>query len=100
MKILFLIIGLISASAFANEEAKELHQESCLNCHIDNHDKAFYTEERDKTNITSLSELAGQVSVCAQTLGVGWFPDEEKSVVDYLNKQYYMFKVKNTLNTH
>jgi len=23
---------------------------------------------------------------------VGWFPEEEKSVVDYLNENYYKFK--------
>jgi hypothetical protein len=36
--------------------------------------------------------LRSQVSACANNLGTGWFPDEEKSVVDYLNNQYYNFK--------
>jgi len=37
-------------------------------------------------------DLRRQVSMCASNLGVGWFPDEEKAVLDYLNDKYYKLK--------
>ena len=87
MKTLLLMTLLLSSSAiFANEEGKELHEESCMRCH----GSEMYT--RDNSRIQNHFDLRSQVSACANNLGTGWFPDEEKSVVDYLNGQYYMFK--------
>ena len=80
----------ISISLFANEEGMELHQQSCINCHIVYHDDAFYTREDRK--IKTLAKLGGQVSRCVSTLELGWFPDEEQSVLEHINAQYYKFK--------
>lgn len=91
-KILLLGFIAISTTAFSNEDGKELHEESCVACHIVHHDDAFYTREDRK--IATHSALAGQVSRCVQAFSVGWFPDEEKSVAEYLNKQYYKFDTK------
>ncbi len=85
-----LMLFLSPNSSLANEEGTSLHNESCVACHIVHHDDAFYTRENRK--ITTHNALTGQVSRCVQAFSVGWFPDEEKSVVDYLNKQYYKFK--------
>lgn len=89
MKTILLTIVLLPTIIFA-DEGKELHEESCVACHIVQHDDAFYTRENRKMD--SLPKLSGQVSRCVQAFSVGWFPDEEKSVVDYLNKHYYKFK--------
>ena len=70
----------------ANEEGKELHEESCIRCH----GSEMYT--RDNSKIQNHFDLRSQVSACANNLGTGWFPDEEKSVVDYLNDSHYKFK--------
>ena len=87
MKTLLLTTLLLSSSAiFANEEGKELHEESCIRCH----GSEMYT--RDNSQIQNHFDLRSQVSACANNLGTGWFPDEEKSVVDYLNGQHYKFK--------
>lgn len=88
MKILLITVALLSIPAFANEYGKELHQESCSACHIV-HNKDFYT--RSNRKVDSISRLKGQVSMCSQAFNVGWFPAEEKDVVDYLNKQFYKF---------
>ncbi len=69
-----------------NEEGKELHEESCIRCH----GSEMYT--RDNSKIQDHFGLRSQVSACANNLGTGWFPDEEKSVVDYLNQTHYKFK--------
>jgi len=78
-----------SFSVFANE-GHDLHKESCLECHTAPHNKDFYT--RDDRKVKDLSQLSGQVSRCTGFFRVGWFPEEEKSVVDYLNENYYKFK--------
>ncbi|CAC9575316.1 hypothetical protein BPUTSESOX_1760 [uncultured Gammaproteobacteria bacterium] len=96
MKKLLLIITLLSTTAFANEgkaihnKGKELHNESCIACHMITHDDDFYTRKNRKMD--TLPKLTGQVSKCVQAFSIGWFPDEEKSVVEYLNKKYYQFK--------
>ena len=91
MKILLLTTALLASSlAFANEEGKELHEESCVACHIITHDDAFYT--RDSSKMAKFSDLSRQVSMCASNFNLGWFPDEEKAVLDYLNKKYYKFQ--------
>ncbi|VVM18049.1 Ribosome small subunit-stimulated GTPase EngC [uncultured Gammaproteobacteria bacterium] len=59
------------------------------------HDDDFYTRKDSK--ITTLPKLTGRVSKCVQAFSLDWFPDEEKSVVKYLNKKYYQFK-NNTLS--
>ncbi|MDC9714314.1 MAG: hypothetical protein PSN36_00605 [Gammaproteobacteria bacterium] len=90
MKILLITITLLSTLAFANEEGKELHNESCVACHMVQHDDDFYTRKNSK--MKNHFGLRAQVSACAQNFSTGWFPDEEKTVVDYLNKKYYQFK--------
>ncbi len=86
-----LLIGiLLNTATFASEEGKNLHNQSCVACHVVQHNADFYT--REDRRIVSLPKLGGQVSRCVSTLGLEWFPDEEKSVVDYLNNQYYKFK--------
>jgi len=69
-----------------NEEGRELHEESCLRCH----GSEKYT--RDDRKVQDHFGLRSQVSACANNLGTGWFPDEEKAVVDYLNQTHYKFK--------
>ena len=89
MKKILLTVALLLTTVFANE-GKELHEESCVACHIVHHDDAFYTRKDRK--VASLSKLGGQVSRCNQAFSGGWFPDEEELVVNYLNTQYYKFK--------
>lgn len=90
MKTIILIFVLLPNMVFANEAGEEFHEESCVACHLVRHDEVFYTRQTRK--ITTLPALKGQVSRCSQAFSVGWFPDEEDSVIDYLNQQYYQFK--------
>jgi len=82
-------MALISTTTFANE-GKELHEKSCATCHVVQHDDAFYTRNNRKMN--DFPALRAQVSMCANAVGAGWFPEEEEAVLDYLNKHYYKFK--------
>jgi len=90
MKTLIITTALLaSATTFANEEGKELHADACITCHIATHNDAFYTRENSK--LGNHFDLRRQVSTCASAFSVDWFPDEEASVVDFLNTQYYNF---------
>lgn len=66
---------------------EDLHDESCLACHIATHDHAFYT--RDDAKVTNMFELRSQVSRCSAFFETSWFPDEEQSVIEYLNHAHY-----------
>ncbi len=91
MKQLLLILAIFfSGSTLANEEGKELHDKACVACHVIKHDDDFYM--RENTRMDSLSSLRRQVSMCTSNLSVGWFPDEEKAVIDHLNNKYYKLK--------
>ena len=79
--------ALVSADV---DKGKELHDESCLDCHMIGDHTELYT--RKNRQVDSLPRLGGQVSRCTQILNITWFPEEEKDVVDYLNSQYYHFK--------
>jgi hypothetical protein len=91
MKTLLLTTALLANTAiFANEEGEELHTETCVTCHIATHNEEFYTRENSKMH--NHFELRSQVSNCISAFNVDWFPDEEDSVVDFLNTQYYKFE--------
>ncbi len=66
---------------------EDLHDESCLACHIATHDNAFYT--RSDAKVTNMFELRSQVSRCSAFFETSWFPDEEQSVIEYLNHAHY-----------
>ena len=83
-KIIFLLI--ISLNILA-EDGKEIHDESCIECHIATHNSDFYTKKDSKMD--TMLKLRTQVSMCATTFETGWFPEEQKSVVEYLNSEFY-----------
>lgn len=87
--LLFTTFLLLSSSSFAyvnkDDEGKKLHDESCIRCHT----SSMYTRDNRKNSYAALRQ---QVGFCSQNFRTGWFPEEEKSVVDYLNKHYYKFK--------
>ena len=91
MKAIILATTLLTNTlVFAEEDGKELHAEACVECHIATHDEAFYT--RDNSKMATLFDLRRQVSMCVTNFELGWFPEEEKAVLDYLNNQYYHLK--------
>ena len=100
MKTIPLLLLLLSFFSFADkeeilEQGQELHNQSCLNCHIAQHDKAFYTREDRK--MKDFSNLKGQVSRCISAFSLDWFPEEESSVRFYLNHNFYYFSASPTI---
>jgi len=72
------------------DNGHDLHNEKCSSCHMMDDHEALYT--RENRFVKDLRSLGGQVSACTQNLNIEWFPEEEKDVVNYLNKTYYHFK--------
>lgn len=89
--ILGIIFAFASLNIFASEfdEGKNLHDESCVNCHISQHNEDFYT--KDNRIVKDIFGLKSQVSRCVGFFNTGWFPEEEASVVKYLNTEFYKF---------
>jgi len=88
---LFMTIALTASAAQADlENGKELHDESCIECHMMRDHSSLYTAKDRK--VDSLHALGGQISGCVQALNISWFPEDERDVVEYLNATYYKFK--------
>lgn len=87
--IFFLAIVAPMGLVAEDSEVQDLHDQSCLACHFATHDKAFYTREERK--MKTYAKLEAQVSRCVANFNIEWFPDEQHSVVNYLNKRYYHF---------
>lgn len=85
-----LFIFTFSTAVIADtENGQELHDESCIDCHMMPEHTALYTQEDSK--VDTLHRLGGQVSACTQILNITWFPEDERDVVEYLNNNYYKF---------
>ena len=92
---LLLIAAMFSSQAFAedykpdSENGAFLHGDHCVECHMVDSHEALYTRENRVVN--KRIRLNGQVSACVQVLDLGWFPEEEKDVSEFLNQEYYKF---------
>lgn len=84
-KVLFMAIVMLTTTAIG-ASGGDLLKESCSSCH----GSEMYT--RDTSRIASGFDLRRQISYCRNNLNVDWFPEDEKLVVDFLNKNYYYFK--------
>ena len=83
--------SLFSTASFADvDNGKTLHNESCISCHMGGGDHTALYKSKDR-KVKTIGRLQGMVSLCTQNLNIEWFPDEEKDVIEYLNKQYYHF---------
>lgn len=84
-KILFITIMMSSTLAMGST-GEILLKESCSACH----GTEMYT--RDSSKITNAFDLRRQISYCRNNLNVDWFPEDERLVVNYLNRNFYHFK--------
>ena len=67
-------------------QGKKLHDANCTTCHS----TSVYT--RPDRKVKSLAALNKQVTSCTHMAQVTLSEDEQKSVVEYLNRQFYKFK--------
>ncbi len=92
--IALLISSAISVSVNAADEhpGKAMHDESCLNCHIGDHDEKFYTKKNRR--VKDLAGLGSMVRMCDANLGTSLFDEDMDEITDYLNHSYYKFPKK------
>jgi mono/diheme cytochrome c family protein len=67
-------------------QGKKLHDSNCTQCHS----TSVYT--RPDRKVKSLAALSSQVTSCTHMAQATLTEDEQKSVVEYLNQQFYKFK--------
>jgi mono/diheme cytochrome c family protein len=67
-------------------EGKKLHDANCVRCH----DASIY--KSDKRYIKSLRALDEQLEECTHAAEAPLTDDQKKSVLKYLNEQFYKFK--------
>ena len=96
---ILIVLVLLSTGVFASyytpdpDNGAFLHGDHCIDCHrVDNHE-ALYT--RENRIVQERIRLNGQVSACVQILSLGFFPEEEQDVAEFLNREYYRFGIKN-----
>jgi mono/diheme cytochrome c family protein len=67
-------------------QGKKLHDANCTQCHS----TSVYTRQDRK--IKSLAALSSQVTSCTHMAQAALTEEEQKTIVEYLNQQFYKFK--------
>lgn len=81
-----------SVNAEDDHPGKAIHDESCVTCHLGNHDEKFYT--RKDRRIKDLKGLGSMVKMCDANLGTALFDEDMEEVTNYLNENFYKFPKK------
>jgi hypothetical protein len=86
MKMIFLMALLSLSVATVAKEGRDFLDKSCMSCHGD---EMF---NREGSKIKTTFDLRRQVSYCRNHLNIDWFPEDEQTVVKYLNENFYHLK--------
>jgi hypothetical protein len=82
-----LAVMLLSQPVLADSaNGKKLHEEECVRCHGS---EVYTSKDRE---VQSFAALEHRVGVCISVVGVTWFDEEKRDVVNYLNENFYKFK--------
>ncbi len=73
------------------EKGKKLHDEHCMACHTRMNDDP-YKIYKPPRKVQSWNSLKAQVHRCDSQLDLGFFDDEIKGIVHYLNHAHYEFE--------
>ena len=84
--LLSMALGVRPALSGDGAEGKKVHNANCTTCHS----TSVYTRQDRK--VKSLAALNKQVTSCTHMAQVTLTEDEQESVVQYLNQQFYKFK--------
>lgn len=84
---LFISLVLIVSPLFAADSLNgELaHQKECLRCH------ATSVYNGQKSNLNNLDQLDAKIYFCAEDNQLDWSNKESKSVLKYVNDNFYRF---------
>jgi len=96
MKRIFLALlpfGLLFSASV--QEGKTLYLEAkCQKCHLQ--DKSFdpnsINKEGKRSKVTDMKSLKKWVASCDHYFEIGWFPEEQDKVSQYLNSVHYQLK--------
>ena len=82
----------ISTTLVWANEGQELHQAQCIECHSNmtgGDGSVLY--KRDDKIVQSMLQLEKRVTHCATGADTDWDKVQLKAVIDYLNKNFYLY---------
>ena len=89
-----LLITTCSITLYASpisQSAKEgqilFDEANCKKCHIQ---EGNFDKMNEK--VQNIQNLKSWVSTCDNSLHIGWFPEEQENVAEYLNEAHYKYK--------
>ncbi|HGZ70077.1 MAG TPA: hypothetical protein ENL00_00320 [Nitratifractor sp.] len=92
------IIALLATTllnANSVEEGKEHYMEAkCQKCHLsgDKFDPNSINKEGLASKVKNKKDIKTWVANCDNFLNIGWFPEEQAKVAEYLNSSHYKLK--------
>jgi len=87
-----IFVMLFFTALFANEEGKELYLEAkCQKCHLqdDKFDPNSIKKDGLESKVKSKESIHKWVVDCSSYFNIGWFPEEEEKVANYLYESFY-----------
>ena len=98
--LLFLLAPGVGLAAGDPAEGRKLVAEAhCETCHHNKtmgDAKAIYLRKDRK--VSSMEQLKARVALCNSELGLQLFPDEEESIVAFLDQTYYRFSSSRSIS--
>jgi hypothetical protein len=70
---------------------RALVEKDCNGCHVRQFGSAERIYVRPDRRVKTRAQLEAQVTYCNTQLGTGLFPDEEASIVSWLDREHYRF---------
>lgn len=99
----FLLLSfIVSLHVYADdfEDGRTLYLEAkCQECHLQDSKFDPNSIKKEGTNFkaTDLKQIKKWVINCDNYFDIGWFPEEQENVANYLNKNFYKHKNKKAL---
>lgn len=92
-----MLLCLPHIAVYAETKPPEHYQKNCISCHANmTGGKGYTLFQRKDRLVDGLQSLAKRINHCETSLALDWNDKQTASVVDFLNKNFYHFKVKPT----
>lgn len=88
-----ILFGFTVNAKVAHEGEAHYLKANCQKCHLqgEKFDPNSINKEGLTSKVKNRSDLKKWVSSCDSFFNVGWFPQEQEEVIEYLNKSHYKF---------
>ncbi len=88
------LLLVLSALTLYSSEGERLYTEAkCQRCHLkgSNFDPNSINKAGKSSKVKDMKSLMSWIVSCDNYFSIGWFPEEQKEVAEYLNRTYYKY---------